>query len=211
MRKGTVIHLDPGETLPHQELAMADLVINNNGVIIKNRYGLDGARILNSCSGTSGPLDEGIFHDWEVAKNFSDSFESRINGRITEILDIVHIAFGENTDDYNWYFDGADEGQIGTIDISGDQIFYVYENGNQHNKFLETSEWDYTLGIPKKFLFMNNDEIAYYIKKQIERCAKKDAQKKSKREASKKQKEQKKKEILNRLSLEEKKILGLAD
>ena len=57
MRKGTVIHLDSGETLPHQELAMADLVINNNGVIVKNRYGMNNARILNSCSGNSGSLE----------------------------------------------------------------------------------------------------------------------------------------------------------
>ena len=103
---------------------------------------------------------------------------------------------------------------MGTICLPDDdesQISYVYENKNQYSKkkFLETSEWDYTLGIPKKFLFMTDEEITEYIEKQIERCAKKDAQKKSKREASKKEKEQKKQELLNRLSSEEKKLLGI--
>jgi hypothetical protein len=213
MRKGTVIHLDSGETLPHQELAMADLVINGS-VIVKNRYGSNGARILNPCSGASGPLDRGIFRDWEIANHFAATFDERVNSRITEILDIVHAVFGENTDDYNWYFDGAEEGQMGTIHLPDDdesQISYVYENENKYSKkkFLETTEWDYTLGIPKKFLFMNDDEITKYIEKQIERCSKKDAQKKAKREASKKEKEQKKKELLNRLSSEEKKLLGI--
>ena len=62
------------------------------------------------------------------------------------------------------------------------------------NKPMTTSEWDYSCSFPSKFLFMKDDELVKEIKEQI---------------LKDNSKESKKMEILEKLTPEEMKFLGL--
>ena len=225
MRKGNVLFLEDTDLVRGQseistvtsesreQITISDIVIAGNKVI-KNRYAHTGI-IVPEVSDRLGPMDKSDISNWELIKSISDSYESRINSRIDEIIVLVHEAFGEETGNYNWYFSDADEGEMGTIvlpDSDEDCIYYYFEGSCKLASCkLETDLWDYKNGIPKKFLFMKNEDIISYIREEIKQCKKKTASKKEKAKKMAAEKKVAKEKALSKLSEEERKLLGLAD
>ena len=235
MRKGNVLFLEDSDLIRGQsefsltnvaseardQILISDLVIAGNKVI-KNRYANAGI-IVPEVGKKLGPIDKSDISNWEIAKSNSDSYESRINSRIDEVIGLVHEAFGEETGSYNWYFSDADEGEMGTINLpdSDEGCIYYYLQISQlkilegsckltSNK-LKTEIWDYKIGIPKKFLFMKNEDIISYVREEIKQCEKKVSRKKEKAKERAAEKKAAKEKALSKLSEQEKKLLGLAD
>lgn len=215
MHKGYVLFLDDSDPLSENllEIGTSDVVIAGNKVI-KNRTSHTGI-IVPEVSDSLIPMDKSDISNWELAKSISDSYESRINSRIDEIIGLVHEAFGEEAGSYNWYFSDADEGEMGTIDLPDsdeDCIYYYFQRPcNLTSDKLETDLWDYKSGIPKKFLFMKNEDIISYIREEIKQCEKKAARKKEKAKERAAAKKAAKEKALSKLSEQERKLLGLAD
>jgi hypothetical protein len=181
--------------------------------IVKHRFGENGSKILPPVpEGNGSPLDRGVLRGFQVAKNYAAGFESAINGRIDQILKIIHDAFGLGSGDFNWYFHDAPEGEMGDIHIpqdDEDEISYFYENKNIGSKDLETEFWDYKQGIPKKFLFMKDEEILWYVQEEIVQAKERAISRKAKAELGRTAKKRAKEAALKKLSPEERKLLGL--
>jgi hypothetical protein len=226
MRKGNILFLEESDLIPgqsefsistvvseaRQQITTADMVIAANKVV-KNRFDNTGI-ILQEATEGSGPIERSLLANWELAKRIAGSYEDRVHSRVDEVLSVIHQAFNEETDNHNWYFENAEEGQIGTIDIPLDDkeaICYVYLGPCQGTSRLKTKYWDYKYSIPKKFLFMKNEEITSHIHKEIKQTKEKSALQKKRRQERLAEKQSAKEKALSKLSEQERKLLGLAD
>jgi hypothetical protein len=96
----------------------------------------------------------------ELKKEISNIEEEEIHPKIDVVVRIILKAFGKNDNHYNWYFQSADAGEVGFMEIADGHISVVIDT--PYN--LSTSVCDYCIGFPVNFLFMNVENIISYIK-----------------------------------------------
>jgi len=140
--------------------------------------------------------------------------EKIVVDRIDKIIHLIGKVFKRKwgTSDY-WYFDGAQEGQLGDIpsavhEPSDDEFADGIEFISTYCD-MDTDVWDYSYSFPRKFLFMDDKKIEQQIRGEIK--ATEEAQKaaKLKREQKKKEYKELKEKVLKKLSQAEKKALGI--
>lgn len=201
-----------------KELALADFVIHGNEVV-KNRFTRTG-RILSPIGNKEnpGPLQHDFMQEFSLVKDIFDSYQNIIYNRITEVIDVIHKAFDLPLvagTDYHWYFENADEGEMGDMYIPSDdedEISYIYERTKYNTSdTISNKNYNYTYGFPKKFLFMKNEDILSHIQKETQICKEEEARKKEEQKERYKENKKKKEELMNRLSPEEKKLLGIKE
>lgn len=147
---------------------------------------------------------------YEALQNQADSAKNFIEDRINYIIQTIYASFGERLS--CWYFDGAGEGETGDLLRAYSHDFISlhvepYPSGQGFsiiNK--DGGEWGLSSEIPTRWLFEDFEDelkkgiIAYYEaqnKKSVVRSKNKEA------------KEAKRREVLNKLTAEEQKILGI--
>ncbi len=121
--------------------------------------------------------------DWEQATKKASALEEEIINRIDYILHFWFAAFGAKLE--YWYFDGADEGEIGPIKMNIDTIwnFYVEAKNfpDDDMRFIDKDgdEYSWQSEIPTRWLYDDSfeEEItkgkAEYERRETERLAKK--------------------------------------
>jgi len=145
--------------------------------------------------------------------------ESLVSDRIGEIIGLIARVCGVILD--AWEFPDCTFSFSGIFDENETDIQYSFYGSSITQSEtdnclygssitqLETDNCSYGECFPKCFLFMSNDEIEKIITSQIEATKLKAEEKKRKRKAKKKEKNAKKKAILDKLTPEERSILGL--
>lgn len=142
------------------------------------------------------------------AKNVFLAAKSKIVNRIDAVISLICIACDKPRGRGYWYFAGAEEGEVGNLEMpvgDEDRISYVFQDGPN----LPSPVSDYDCGFPKKFLFMDDDEIIVSIQKDISHQERLDLEAKTKAQEAKSKRLLKKQEVLAKISEKDKKILGL--
>lgn len=114
------------------------------------------------------PITEDIVSEWEKHINLANKFEYTILDRITYVIRFWMETFGGKLD--TWYFDGADEGEVGSLERhmgkdSVDSIYVICKPNPKDNdsnasviidKFGNEYQWESE--IPIRWLFEDCEE-----------------------------------------------------
>jgi len=159
----------------------------------------------------SKPLTQADIVSFEKISKELGAIEEKITERIDHIFGIIFKAF-ETTKPtrFTWYFRDAQEGELGTIELDGEEIHYVTEGVNGGNiDRIDNGIWDYSTGMPKDFLSMKDEKIIEYIHKEIKDAEKKKEKQKEAVARNKAKREAIKNAAISKLTPEEKKALGV--
>jgi hypothetical protein len=138
--------------------------------------------------------------------------ENQIYNRITEVLNVISLCFRKKPLN-GWWFPYAREGCCGDLipehrtDLPD---FIQFETNDGHDfdpRYSKGNFYDHEF--PLEFLFMEDNDIRTKILNEIQLGKEEKENKKLKDIKSKQEKEKKKREILNKLTKEERKILSL--
>jgi hypothetical protein len=121
------------------------------------------------------------------------------------VLRVIHEAFGHGSDHFNWWFEGADAGQVGELCITGDDVTDYYLTSSCA---LKTTNRDYEYSFPVSSLFMSNEDIIAQIHAEIESDRHEKAKRSQKQKLDKQKREALKKSAIERLTDEERRALG---
>lgn len=155
--------------------------------------------------------------DIGVYKDASKAFEAAkatIVDRIDKVIKVVVKVFNKKIS--CWWLPNAREGELGDLDgcivspdskDGWDEITFEMDSGRQ----METDEWDYSYSFPRRFLFMNDNDIRSEIKAQIKQTEENAIKKKEKRVQNSAEKKKLKVSAAKKLTKEEKKALGIKD
>lgn len=161
-------------------------------------------------SNTNVPITPNLIVNWQEAHAKASKFEDQIIDRIDYILNTWFEVFGSKLD--YWYFDGADEGEVGNLSryfdnnsISG---FYVEVNKCPNEMIIidkDGHEWGWESEIPTRWLFEDGvKEEIVNGKAEYERRERERKEKKKQSAANRKAKdEQLAAEAMKKLSKEE--------
>ena len=125
--------------------------------------------------------------------------------RIHDVLRVIHEAFGHGSDHFNWWFEDADEGEVGELCITGDDVTGYYLTSNCS---LKTTKRDYGYSFPVNFLFMSNEDIIAQIHAEIESDQHEKARRSQKQKLDRQKREELKKSAIEKLTDEERRALG---
>ena len=143
------------------------------------------------------PLTKDHFKAWQDAANLAGSLEESINDRIQHIISVWMETFGGKLT--NWYFDSADEGQMGNLEdhLYSDAVHSIHVDCNpepQTNDKYEMviitkdgGEWAWDSSIPLRWLFEDCDEEIRNGKKLYDEKLKKKKESEAVKKASKKE------------------------
>lgn len=118
---------------------------------------------------------------------------------IDRVFAVIGKFFGGKVE--YWWFAGADEGEVGEIDMYDDGSISFYE---VHGKFKGNME-DYLNPLPGEFLFMTDEEIKASLQKDKDEEEAKQAKAKEKKKNISRVRE----EALSKLNKAERKALGV--
>lgn len=141
----------------------------------------------------------------------SDLFraEKMITDKIDDVFWAILAAF-EYTDDFNWWFNNAREGAIGEPCIEEDRVMdYSLELKKSSSLRPETSNWSYTESFPLEYLFMSRQDIIASVRNEMAADQIKEAERKALAQKRNAKSDKVKAAALNKLSAEEKRVLGL--
>ncbi len=153
--------------------------------------------------------DIGAYKD---ALEVFEGTKETIVDRIDEVIKVIAKVFKRRVS--RWWFPNAREGGLGDFDSrivrphhkdGSDEIDIERSSGG----CMETDEWDYTYSFPRKFLFMNDNDIRAEIKDQIKKTEESATNKKEKRVQNSIEKEKLKASAAEKLTPKEKKALGI--
>lgn len=156
------------------------------------------------------PIDPMMIPAWQTMLKGVGKFETIIEERLTYILKTIHLTFGSKLD--YWYFDGAEEGQLGDLarhfDTSsiGSLIVSPSLKGDPTILLNDGSEWGLEESIPTRWLFEAFEEE---LKEGLVKYLAAEEQKKLLKLEKQQKREEKKRAVLDKLSPEERKVLGL--
>lgn len=153
-------------------------------------------------------LEEDIKRFLNVEKEYN-IWVGIIEKRFFEIVDIVLECFGYSEEDVSYWFGDYDSEIEGHIDLSYKDLSYCIYFRDDVCKDLQTDYYDYGQDIPIEFLTMSDEEIRTKVKNEIRKTKEKEEEKKAKAKANRENKKLKRQEALNKLSKEERKLLGL--
>lgn len=155
------------------------------------------------------------FDEFIQARAIAESKEGVIHKRVTEVLDIYGEFFGSKLD--TWWFEGAEEGEVGRFRWCGDDISLRIEwrwrdatrpqDENKFKKKLFQTYYKHTVYFPD--LFEQDADITARLQEEVDELADKAAKSKEKREKRKAHKEKLVEEAMNKLTPEEAKALGI--
>ena len=98
--------------------------------------------------------------------------KDQLDNRVVEIMFLIAKVFGKKLQSC-WYYNAA-EGEMGELNITcistncdDEQIDVELWFKNKEYEEMETNNWDYTQGFPKRFLWMNNKEIESLLLSEI--------------------------------------------
>lgn len=98
---------------------------------------------------------------WKILKQkISEIEEEIIYPKIDVVVHMILKAFDHNTNVYNWYFPGADDEEVGSMQMNGGHLRVIIDCPYR----LDTSSCDYNSCFPVNFLFMDIENIVSYIK-----------------------------------------------
>lgn len=132
-------------------------------------------------------LDKAIVYDWKSAQSMASNLEEAITDRIDYILNTIFKTF-DNKLSY-WYFDGADEGELGDLSkrMNDGEIDGICTEASKSSngamiiidKF--GVKWEFSGTIPTRWLYDNefeneliNGKIQYEEKEKIRKAKKKE-------------------------------------
>jgi len=104
-------------------------------------------------------LNKSIVNNWYSAKNALNEIEEKINHRLTYILVTLYSTFGFKLD--TWYFECADEGTVGEMQINGNYIDEIivesrsYKYGEAKINIVDKfgNDWGFSGDIPVRWLY----------------------------------------------------------
>jgi len=147
------------------------------------------------------PITKKFVADWEKSRNATKKLEKQIIDRITYICEQIYHEIAIEKPFSTWYFFGAGDGggDVGPIDISGDDVSITMEPYSEMVCIIGDNEWDLGEGFPTRWLFEGfeqelKDSRAAYLAVQTKK---------------KTQFKQTKASILKKLTSAERKILGV--
>jgi hypothetical protein len=142
-------------------------------------------------------------------KQHLDGIYAKIYWRVDEIISIIFEAFEMERPKKN-AFSWHDRDHDDHYKIDG-EIGYWFDRlpTGMDRKLFDTDGWMYSQGIPTKFLSMNNEDILGYIREDIREDRRKRNEKDLEQRLKQQSESEKKKAVLNKLTDEEKKILGI--
>lgn len=132
--------------------------------------------------------------DYKKLRASASELENSIADRITYVLDTIYKTFGSSCD--NWYFDGAEEGQLGDVnrhvdhhEVSGIIAYSKKPSGQDMAVILNNGdEWGLDEGFPTHWLF---EDFEQELKDGKEKFLKKEAERKELEKAKRDSKKQK--------------------
>lgn len=153
-------------------------------------------------------LDKSIISDLKEAKKALGIIEGKVFDRIDYILHFVFETFDNTL--HNWYFEDANEGGMGNLYMDKDWIYDIFTDATCQNNMVmflkDGKQYEYDGIFPSRWLFEDFEEEVLQGKQAWidEQEAKKKKSKKAKETRN-----AKREEVLNKLSKEERKLLGV--
>ena len=150
-----------------------------------------------------------ILEEYYTIRKSHDEIYQKLEMETQRIVDVIKGVF--KTPPGTWwsykYYSNSDDNSPLPQELEGN-CFPIYIERN-----CDSGKWNYSTGIPVKFFDMTNDEIRDYILKEIEIFSRNERERK---EAEKKRREERKLKLENlkksaseKLTVEEKRALGL--
>lgn len=156
-------------------------------------------------------LDPAILSEYQKLSLQAGRIADQIEKRIEFILNTIYKTYGAKLD--TWYFDGAEEGEVGDLfsnlgstEISGFTLEPYIFNNDCVILLKDGAEWGFDGGIPTRWLFENFEEELTQGRAAYQTMLE---EKKARKKAKSQEKEEQRRQILEKLSPEEQKLLGL--
>ncbi len=146
--------------------------------------------------------------NYEKALEKSEGLAATISDRVDEIIDLIHRIFDVSIQTPrvdgrpNWWFNDAPENSQGTIDLNGFDMAYTLEEWVA----LDSGSWSYGSSFPYAFLTMTDEQITDWIEAELKKTEEK---KKKAADRRVKKKKSVKAVALKKLTMEERKALGV--
>ena len=105
------------------------------------------------------PLPPGLVADWKETRHRADVLESKIVDRMDYIIHTVCKTFDVSLE--TWYFDDAQEGQMGHLTCDDPELFAKWDIRDRKEMVILTQddeEFYFDNNIPTRWLFENFEE-----------------------------------------------------